>query len=228
MARFEWRSACKGKGKPNRRRTRQAGRDGDLRAGADVKRPLNVALSRRQLPWHLSSLPAGPANQVPLRTHCPHTHRTNAVRRYFSPTMTTTQLNPTSQPVATSAEGALTAELLATLRGVYQMNAADRACHNAVTNTDTNSLALNPPRKRMGREMTRLPSFILRRTKSSLRRSATPRSRSITNMSAGRSPSSSASTTIRTTSWTATTASTARATSSATSACISSTSTPRR
>lgn len=57
--------------------------------------------------------------------------------------MTTSQLNPANRTGAVSSEGALTAELLATLRGGYQMSAADRACHNAVTNNDTKSLALN-------------------------------------------------------------------------------------
>lgn len=59
--------------------------------------------------------------------------------------MTTSQLNPTRLPgaTATSSEGALTAAFLGTLRDGYQMNAADRACHNAITNNDTRSLALN-------------------------------------------------------------------------------------
>lgn len=37
----------------------------------------------------------------------------------------------------------LTPELLAELRGGYEMSDADRACHNAVTNNDVNALALN-------------------------------------------------------------------------------------
>lgn len=51
--------------------------------------------------------------------------------------MTTAQLTPT-----TSA-GMLTPEFLTELREGYEMSAADRACHNAVSNNDTNSLALN-------------------------------------------------------------------------------------
>lgn len=57
--------------------------------------------------------------------------------------MITSEPNCTDRPRATSAEGALTAEFLAALRDGYRMNATDRACHNAVTNNDTKSLALN-------------------------------------------------------------------------------------
>jgi len=57
--------------------------------------------------------------------------------------MITTELE---DPVTTrpeEAEGVLTDEILTSLRHGYQMNVADRACHNAVTNNDTKSLALN-------------------------------------------------------------------------------------
>ena len=48
-------------------------------------------------------------------------------------------------PMNTSAEspGTLTTELLTKLREGYEMDAGDRARHNAVTNTDINKLALN-------------------------------------------------------------------------------------
>ena len=57
--------------------------------------------------------------------------------------MITTELDPASRPGATSSAGALTDDFLAALRDGYRMSAADRACHNAVTNNDTKSLALN-------------------------------------------------------------------------------------
>lgn len=46
-------------------------------------------------------------------------------------------------PRATSSSGVLTPDFLDTLRAGYVMNETDRACHNAVTNNDVNSLALN-------------------------------------------------------------------------------------
>ena len=57
--------------------------------------------------------------------------------------MTTTQLTRPHPSGTDSSAGALTDEFLAALRNGYRMNAADRACHNAVTNNDTKSLALN-------------------------------------------------------------------------------------
>lgn len=51
--------------------------------------------------------------------------------------MSTALLTPTV------AAGALTPEFLAQLREGYEMTAGDRACHNAVTNNDVSSLALN-------------------------------------------------------------------------------------
>ena len=42
-----------------------------------------------------------------------------------------------------SAAGSLTPEFLAALRDGYQMSPSDRACHNAATNNDLPSLALN-------------------------------------------------------------------------------------
>lgn len=57
--------------------------------------------------------------------------------------MTTSQPNSTCRSGAISSAGALTGEFLSALRNGYQMNAADLACHNAVTNNDTKSLALN-------------------------------------------------------------------------------------
>lgn len=49
----------------------------------------------------------------------------------------------TAQLTSTAAAGELTPQFLNSLRDGYQMSAADRACHNAVTNNDINSLALN-------------------------------------------------------------------------------------
>ncbi|MDA0765453.1 MAG: hypothetical protein O3A87_00565 [Verrucomicrobia bacterium] len=43
----------------------------------------------------------------------------------------------------TARSGALTSEFLDGLRHGYSMSVADRACHNAVTNSEINSLALN-------------------------------------------------------------------------------------
>jgi bleomycin hydrolase len=51
--------------------------------------------------------------------------------------MHTIQLTPTMPA------GALTPDILTKLREGYEMSAGDRACHNAVTNNDVNSLALN-------------------------------------------------------------------------------------
>ena len=51
-------------------------------------------------------------------------------------------IHPTSSE-ASSASGALTPEFIADLRANYVMSTADRACHNAVTNNEVNSLALN-------------------------------------------------------------------------------------
>lgn len=51
-------------------------------------------------------------------------------------------MSPVLSPPAT-ATGALTSEFLAALREGYEMSPADRACHNAVTNNDLGSLALN-------------------------------------------------------------------------------------
>lgn len=49
----------------------------------------------------------------------------------------------TDQLPLTALAGALTPEYLSELREGYVMSAGDRACHNAVTNNDVNSLALN-------------------------------------------------------------------------------------
>ena len=57
--------------------------------------------------------------------------------------MTTSQLTRTRRSGTASSDGALTSEFLSALRKGYRMSAADRACHNAVTNNDTKSLALN-------------------------------------------------------------------------------------
>jgi bleomycin hydrolase len=51
--------------------------------------------------------------------------------------MQTIQLTPTIPT------GALTPGFLTELRAGYEMSAGDRACHNAVTNNDVNSMALN-------------------------------------------------------------------------------------
>ena len=55
-------------------------------------------------------------------------------------------MNPTTTKVAarqTATPGVLTPEFLTKLRKGYVMNAADRMCHNAVTNNDVNAVALN-------------------------------------------------------------------------------------
>jgi len=57
--------------------------------------------------------------------------------------MTTTLLLKPTTPENALADGALTNELLTNLRNGYRMTAADLACHNAVTNNDIKSLALN-------------------------------------------------------------------------------------
>jgi bleomycin hydrolase len=57
--------------------------------------------------------------------------------------MITTELEDPVTTRPAEAEGVLTDEILKSLRNGYQMNVADRACHNAVTNNDTKSLALN-------------------------------------------------------------------------------------
>lgn len=49
----------------------------------------------------------------------------------------------TSMNTRAESPGALTPELLANLRDGYEMDAGDRARHNAVTNTEINKLALN-------------------------------------------------------------------------------------
>ena len=49
----------------------------------------------------------------------------------------------TSQLTGISHAGELTPDFLTELREGYEMSVVDRACHNAVTNTDINSLALN-------------------------------------------------------------------------------------
>ena len=49
----------------------------------------------------------------------------------------------TAELTSTAAVGSLTREFLAELREGYEMSVADRARHNAVTNNDVNSLALN-------------------------------------------------------------------------------------
>jgi aminopeptidase C len=46
-------------------------------------------------------------------------------------------------PGAVSSAGVLSPGFLDALRASYVMSEADRACHNAVTHNDTNSLALN-------------------------------------------------------------------------------------
>ena len=57
--------------------------------------------------------------------------------------MNTRQLTHPSRSETASSDGALTGEFLSALRDGYRMDAADLACHNAVTNNDTKSLALN-------------------------------------------------------------------------------------
>jgi bleomycin hydrolase len=57
--------------------------------------------------------------------------------------MTPHQLQCEDRSATKSSEGMLTKECLAALRDGYLMDAADRALHNAVTNNETNSLALN-------------------------------------------------------------------------------------
>lgn len=57
--------------------------------------------------------------------------------------MTTSQLIRTRRSGTASSDGALTSEFLSALRKGYRMGAADLARHNAVTNNDTRSLALN-------------------------------------------------------------------------------------
>lgn len=57
--------------------------------------------------------------------------------------MTASQITRTRRSGTASSDGALTGEFLSALRDGYRMNAADLACHNAVTNNDTKSLALN-------------------------------------------------------------------------------------
>ena len=52
-------------------------------------------------------------------------------------------MNNTIQLTPTIPAGALTPEFLTELREGYGMSAGDRACHNAVTNNDVNSIALN-------------------------------------------------------------------------------------
>lgn len=49
----------------------------------------------------------------------------------------------TTQSTSTSTPGALTLQFLTELRDGYVMSGNDRACHNAVTNNEVNSLALN-------------------------------------------------------------------------------------
>ena len=49
----------------------------------------------------------------------------------------------TSMNTRAESPGALTSELLASLRDGYEMDAGDRVRHNAVTNADINTLALN-------------------------------------------------------------------------------------
>ncbi|MDG1671461.1 MAG: hypothetical protein P8H96_11370, partial [Akkermansiaceae bacterium] len=49
----------------------------------------------------------------------------------------------TSMNTRAESPGALTPELLANLRDGYEMDAGDRARHNAVTNAEINKLALN-------------------------------------------------------------------------------------
>lgn len=49
----------------------------------------------------------------------------------------------TPQPNLTVPPGVLTSEFLTKLREGYVMNAADRVCHNAVTNNDLHAVALN-------------------------------------------------------------------------------------
>lgn len=58
-------------------------------------------------------------------------------------TMSTIQLNRPAPPAAAASSGALMPGFLTELRNSYVMGPADRACHNAVTNNDLNSLALN-------------------------------------------------------------------------------------
>jgi bleomycin hydrolase len=57
--------------------------------------------------------------------------------------MTTSHLERADRNATTASDGALTKEFLAALREGYQMDASDRARHNAVTNNDTKALALN-------------------------------------------------------------------------------------
>jgi len=57
--------------------------------------------------------------------------------------MSTIQLNSPAPSGPATSDGVLTDEFLTSLRNAYQMGAADRACHNAVTNNDIKSLALN-------------------------------------------------------------------------------------
>lgn len=47
------------------------------------------------------------------------------------------------QSESTDLAGALSPEMVSSLRDAYEMSAADRACHNAVTNNEISSLALN-------------------------------------------------------------------------------------
>jgi bleomycin hydrolase len=57
--------------------------------------------------------------------------------------MNPSQFKCAERSAAKSSDGVLTKEFLAELRDGYQMDAVDRARHNAVTNNDTDSLALN-------------------------------------------------------------------------------------
>lgn len=62
---------------------------------------------------------------------------------HLPPVMPARQLTRPRLPEAASSDGAPTPEFIASLRDGYRMSAADMACHNAVTNNDTKSLALN-------------------------------------------------------------------------------------